>query len=72
VATLYFHPWEFDAEQAWLPLQRWSRLRTYVGINGNRERLTNLLARHPFVRAIDVAKQLDPQRDVLPCFRLAS
>lgn len=72
VATLYFHPWEFDADQAWLPLSRWSRFRTYVGINGNRERLTALLGKYEFVRAIDVAKQLDSHRDMLPCFRLVS
>jgi hypothetical protein len=30
VATLYFHPWEFDPEQRRLPLGRLNSFRTYV------------------------------------------
>ena len=30
VATLYFHPWEFDPNQARLPLGWLGRFRTYV------------------------------------------
>src|SRR5581483_7457642 len=33
VATLYFHPWEFDPGQPRLPLGRLSRFRTYVGLS---------------------------------------
>jgi polysaccharide deacetylase family protein (PEP-CTERM system associated) len=68
VAMLYFHPWEFDPEQERLPLGWLSRWRTYVGLRRSRGRLTTLLSRHPFVRAIDVAKQLDAQHDLLPRF----
>jgi polysaccharide deacetylase family protein (PEP-CTERM system associated) len=68
VAMLYFHPWEFDSEQARLPLAGLSRFRTYVGIKRSRGRFARLLARHRFVRAIDVAKEIDSQRETLPCF----
>src|SRR5262249_1703102 len=72
VAMLYFHPWEFDAEQQRLPLGRLARLRTYVGISRSRDRLRALLAGHRFTRAIDVVKQLDPQRHLLADFRLVA
>jgi len=68
VATLYFHPWEFDPDQERLPLSPLNRFRTYVGLHRSRLRLTTLLAKHRFVRAIDVAKQLDHQRGSLACF----
>jgi polysaccharide deacetylase family protein (PEP-CTERM system associated) len=71
VAMLYFHPWEFDPEQKRLPLGWFNRFRTYIGIRRSRSRLTRLLARHRFVRALDVAKQLDTQRHLLPRFALA-
>jgi polysaccharide deacetylase family protein (PEP-CTERM system associated) len=71
VATLYFHPWEFDPAQAHLPLGRLSRFRTYVGIRRNPGRLTTLLRRHRFARAIDVAKRLDARRPTLPRFNVA-
>jgi hypothetical protein len=61
VATLYFHPWEFDPEQARLPLRRLNRFRTYVGLGRSRARLASLLSRHQFTRAIDLARQLDRQ-----------
>lgn len=70
VATLYFHPWEFDPEQFRLPLGRLSRFRTYVGINRSRHRLATLLGKYGFTRAIDVAKQLDQKRHALSRFRL--
>jgi polysaccharide deacetylase family protein (PEP-CTERM system associated) len=68
VATLYFHPWEFDPQQQRLPLGLLSRVRTYVGIHRSRERLTELLARYRFCRAVDVAKQLDRSLSTLPGF----
>jgi polysaccharide deacetylase family protein (PEP-CTERM system associated) len=68
VATLYFHPWEFDPEQARLPLGRLSRFRTYVGMGRSRGRLASLLARHRFSRAVDVANQLIQHREELPRF----
>ena len=68
VAMLYFHPWEFDPEQARLPLGWLSRLRTYIGMRRSRGRLTTLLGRHRFVRAIDVAKRLEMRQDSLPRF----
>ena len=39
VATLYFHPWEFDPDQARLPLRGLNRFRTYVGLARTRRRL---------------------------------
>lgn len=70
VAMLYFHPWEFDPEQARLPLSRLNRFRTYVGIKRSRARLTALLQKHRFARAIDVARQLECAE--LPRFSLCS
>jgi polysaccharide deacetylase family protein (PEP-CTERM system associated) len=72
VTMLYFHPWEFDPDQARLPLGRLNRFRTYVGIGRSRGRLTALLGRYRFTRAVDVAKQLDPQRHCLPVFSPAT
>jgi polysaccharide deacetylase family protein (PEP-CTERM system associated) len=72
VATLYFHPWEFDPEQMRLPLGRLSRFRTYVGLGRTRGRLASLLARYRFSRAVDVAKQLNCHREELPRFGLAA
>lgn len=71
VATLYFHPWEFDPDQPRLPLRRVSRWRTYAGIFRTRPRLSRLLASRPFVRAIDVAQSLQGDLDRLPNFYLA-
>jgi polysaccharide deacetylase family protein (PEP-CTERM system associated) len=71
VATLYFHPWEFDPGQARLPLGRLGRFRTYVGINRSRGRLAALMGRHRFARAADVAKRLDARRASLPAFTVA-
>jgi polysaccharide deacetylase family protein (PEP-CTERM system associated) len=68
VAMLYFHPWEFDLEQARLPLGWLNRFRTYIGMRRCRGRLTTLLSRHRFVRAIDAARQIDAQLDLLPRF----
>ena len=70
VAMLYFHPWEFDPEQERLPLRWLSRLRTYVGIRRSRGRFTTLLSQHRFARAIDVARQLADQRDLLRRFAI--
>jgi polysaccharide deacetylase family protein (PEP-CTERM system associated) len=72
VANLYFHPWEFDTDQKRLPLGRLSRFRTYVGINRSASRLTALLEKHTFVRAVDAARALQPTVDSLPCFGLGS
>jgi polysaccharide deacetylase family protein (PEP-CTERM system associated) len=71
VAMLYFHPWEFDPQQQKLPLQGLSRFRTYVGIGRARHRLTNLLERYTFTRAVDVARELGPFLPNLPSFRMA-
>src|SRR5262249_23720946 len=62
VAMLYFHPWEFDPQQQRLPLGRLNRFRTYVGIGRTRERLTALLGRYRFARAVDVVGQLGGHR----------
>jgi hypothetical protein len=71
VAMLYFHPWEFDPGQLRLPLRRLSRFRTYVGVGRTRDRLSSLLTRHRFTRAIDVAHRLDRRRHALSCFDLS-
>ncbi len=72
VANLYFHPWEFDPAQKRLPLGRFSRFRTYVGINRSASRLTALLEKHTFMRAADVARELQPSINALPCFALGA
>ena len=71
VATLYFHPWEFDPDQPRLPLRGPGRFRTYVGIGRARRRLVDLLTRHRFARAVDVARRLGDGCQSLPGFRLA-
>jgi polysaccharide deacetylase family protein (PEP-CTERM system associated) len=71
VAMLYFHPWEFDPGQARLPLKRLSRFRTYVGMARSRPRLSRLLQRHRFVRAVDIVDQLEPHASRLPRFAVA-
>jgi polysaccharide deacetylase family protein (PEP-CTERM system associated) len=72
VATLYFHPWEFDPAQERLPLRRVSKFRTYVGIARSQARLVSLLRRYQFTRAIDVAKELDSQWASLPSFEVGA
>lgn len=69
VAVLYFHPWEFDPDQPRLPLSRFGRWRTYVGIGRTADRLSRLLAEYSFSRAVDVVREL-PTAD-LPRFQVA-
>jgi polysaccharide deacetylase family protein (PEP-CTERM system associated) len=71
VAVLYFHPWEFDPDQARLPLGRFSRFRTYVGLRRSRPRLGVLLRGQHFVRAADTLPHLQPQLAHLPQFSVA-
>jgi hypothetical protein len=71
VATLYFHPWEFDPDQPLLPLGRSGRFRTYFGIRRSRRRLAVLLSRHRFTRAIDIAQVLGDTPHMLPRFILS-
>ncbi len=59
VPVLYFHPWEFDADQPRLPLGRTARFRTYVGIGRARDRLKNLLVRYGSTRMLDAVAGLD-------------
>src|SRR5262249_19722189 len=62
-SMLYFHPWEFDPEQEPLPLGWLSRLRTYTGISGARQRLERLASpEYQFRTAEDVVRSLP-----LPC-----
>ena len=72
IANLYFHPWEFDPEQERLPLGRVSRFRTYVGIRRTRKRLASLLRRYTFVRAGDVAQEMQPLLPSLPTFEVSA
>lgn len=70
-AMLYFHPWEFDHEQPKLPLRWPSRLRTYTGIKGGRERLRRLLdGGYAFERAAEVARRLRQTLPAVPVFHL--
>lgn len=46
-AVCYFHPWEFDPDQPRLPLTGLRRFRTYVNLGRTRDRLDQLLRRHP-------------------------
>ena len=70
-AVLYFHPWEFDAEQKRLPLSGPSRFRTYTGIQTSQPRFQDLLdAGHRFERAEDLARDL--RGGDLPRFDLES
>ncbi len=72
-AMLYFHPWEFDAEQEQLPLGRLNGFRTYHGIGSSRGRFDRLLGEgRTFVRAIDVAEELRSAADSLPSFGLGT
>jgi polysaccharide deacetylase family protein (PEP-CTERM system associated) len=71
VGMLYFHPWEFDADQPKLPLRRLSKWRTYVGIHKSLDRLDRLLKRHRFRRAIDVADELALTKERLVRFAVA-
>jgi len=70
VAMLYFHPWEFDPYQQRLSLGRMSSWRTYVGIDRSRERLRRLLMEGRYVRAIDVARDIEPNARSLPRYSL--
>jgi len=72
VAMLYFHPWEFDPDQPRLPLGRLNRFRTYVGIGRSRRRLSALLDKYEFARAIDVVARLGGQLRDLTSFHLSS
>lgn len=72
VGMLYFHPWEFDADQPRLPLGRVARWRTYVGVGRTTGRLRDLLGRYPFRRAVDVARSLEAAGTELPRFSLVA
>jgi polysaccharide deacetylase family protein (PEP-CTERM system associated) len=68
-AVLYFHPWEFDADQRRLPLGRLSAFRTYHGVAAARQRLDRLIGEgRSFVLAVDVAEGLRAAADSLPVF----
>jgi polysaccharide deacetylase family protein (PEP-CTERM system associated) len=67
---LYFHPWEFDADQPRLPLKRLARWRTYVGVRRTTARLAQLLAGFPFRRAIDVVRDIRASGAELPRYQL--
>ncbi len=70
VATLYFHPWEFDPVQARLPLSKLSSFRTYVGLTNSSKKLDRLLQGQTFARAVDVARQLLERSEELPTFSI--
>jgi polysaccharide deacetylase family protein (PEP-CTERM system associated) len=70
VAMIYFHPWEFDADQPRLPLTRMGRFRTYVGLKQSRDRLLQLINGSHFVRAVDVARRLNGRRHLLEEFSI--
>lgn len=72
VATLYFHPWEFDPEQARLPLGRLNGFRTYVGLMQSENKLHRLLGNHSYLTAIDVARQLHNSNEKLQSYSIGS
>jgi polysaccharide deacetylase family protein (PEP-CTERM system associated) len=72
VAMLYFHPWEFDPDQAQLPLRLIGRWRTYTGVSRTRGRLALLLGMFPFARAVEVARGLAIEQGSLASFALAA
>jgi polysaccharide deacetylase family protein (PEP-CTERM system associated) len=47
-SCIYFHPWELDPDQARLPLNMISRLRTYTGLSGMRKKIERLLDEFAF------------------------
>jgi polysaccharide deacetylase family protein (PEP-CTERM system associated) len=65
---LYFHPWEFDPDQARLPLGRFGSFRTYVGMSRTRGRFERLLSRYVFGRTIDEVRLLEKRGPELPRF----
>lgn len=72
VAMLYFHPWEFDPYQPRLPLGRFARWRTYVGMRKTTARLDLLLKGYRFVRAIDAAQAIRKPDIELPKFKVVA
>lgn len=70
VGMLYFHPWEFDADQPKLPLGRVAKWRTYVGIGKTTARLKSILKGYAFRRAIDVVCDIRLGGAELPRFRV--
>jgi polysaccharide deacetylase family protein (PEP-CTERM system associated) len=70
VATLYFHPWEFDPIQARLPLRRLNAFRTYVGLLASGDKLGRLLRRHTFTRADKAAENILRRRHNLQTYAL--
>jgi polysaccharide deacetylase family protein (PEP-CTERM system associated) len=58
VATLYFHPWEFDPDQPRLPLKCLNGLRTYIGLGNARAKLEQLLTGYKFTTARRLAATL--------------
>ena len=70
VAMLYFHPWEFDLDQPYLPMGFLARCRTYVGIRRTTRRLLSLLRDYHFTRAIDAANSIHSGGEPLPRFGL--
>jgi len=72
VAMLYFHPWEFDPDQPRLPLGRFARWRTYVGMSRTTSRLKSLLQGFAFTRAIDAVNAIRASGVALPRFAVTA
>ena len=53
-ACLYLHPWELDPEQPRLTRHVISRLRTYTGLAGMRDKMNRLLDDFAFAALTDV------------------
>jgi polysaccharide deacetylase family protein (PEP-CTERM system associated) len=70
LGMLYFHPWEFDPEQPRLPLKRFARWRTYVGMGKTTRRLGMLLKSFAFTRAIDAVQAIRTSGAELPRYQL--
>lgn len=68
VATLYFHPWEFDLEQQCLPLRRPGKYRTYIGIRGSQERFVKFVECYVFQSMVDSARQFENKKTKIHYF----
>jgi len=52
---LYFHPWEFDPEQPSVEMPFLKSFRHYVGLDGNREKFSQILDEFSFVTLGEMA-----------------
>lgn len=54
--VMYFHPWEFDADQPRMKMTLFKRYRHYVGLNSNRKKFEKLLNDFKFITIEELIK----------------